>query len=112
LLNIFNFFSRASKIYGSKIELSGVLIFTCLVVGANIGVWYGSQFLDWWIEEIIFWGTIAFIFSLYQFAYKKSEHQYPVVDVGLCPKCKVPLLSVVASYRCEKCGGEWNPPEP
>jgi hypothetical protein len=115
MVNIFNYLGNAAKIYSAEIRLSGVLAFTCIVIAANLGVWFDSQnpinFIPSEIRDFVFFFTLAFIVSLYVFVRKRTVPQNPIVDVGLCPRCRVPLFSVITLYRCEKCGGEWKPSE-
>jgi hypothetical protein len=110
-------FNKLYKLYDSKIELSGILVFTAI-----IGVLLTIVLLDnreTTIENKIFYEqlipneyrnlilgiAIIYLFALYVFSKKKIKPT-PRVDEALCPICKIQME--IHKWKCPNCKKEFG----
>jgi hypothetical protein len=106
--------NKLFKLYDSNIELSGILVFTSIVVFLLIIVLldnrevivndkiYYEQFVQKNYRDGILGFTIVYLFALYLYS-KKKTNPNPQATERLCPTCKTEVHS-----KCTKCGKNFD----
>ena len=118
MLDLNEKFEKLFKIYDSKIEITGILAFTIIIViglfvvfidnrevkvGDNI---YYKQIIPKTYRDSFIIFTIIYLFGLYGYGKKKTNTK-PEADEILCPECKIPMKKY--SWKCKKCGKYFTP---
>lgn len=106
--------NKLFRLYDSKIELSGILVFTSIVAVLLIivlidnkevnldGKIYYEQFIAKNYRDGILGFTIIYLFALYRYS-KKKTNPNPQATERLCPTCKTEVQS-----KCTKCGKNFD----
>lgn len=112
LFDIRDNFDKLFKLYDSKIELSGVLVFTSLLCGVLLivlvdnrevtidnNIYYKQFFPKTWRDGVIGF-AVLYLLALYVYS-KKKTNPIPQGD-KICLDCNIPMD--IQSWKCKRCG--------
>jgi hypothetical protein len=117
LFDIYDNFQKLFKLYDTKLELSGIFVFTIMLIGLVLLIFlddkekvigediYFTHFIPDYLRQIVVGLTIAHMLGLYAYSRKKTRRNPEAARI--CPNCGQQMSSI---FNCNSCGGTLHIP--